>query len=242
MQEETDRQGGGGGGGKGGGRRANRRGRWAEWRHWWSDRTSSVVETFLSQRAAALSENIQVWKKRDGPKNKWLVRAEGGSVGEKEEAFSAKQQEKQLELFPSQRKDQGSACSSEEEGPCQVSLHFLPTGCPAEQSWSWGSMFFWSSARGNRCRALSCDMVPTHIDEGRQDCSVADTSPARHSFSPLDAAVSPGIDPLPISSHLVAQSGSVSLACWCCGFFGEFNGSPTYTGARVCLFVLRETI
>lgn len=74
-------------------------------------------------------------------------------------------------------------------------------------------MFFWSSSRGNRCRALSCDMVPTHIDEDRQDCSLADASAARHRYSPLHAAVSPGFDRLPIGARVVAQSGRVSLAC-----------------------------
>lgn len=74
-------------------------------------------------------------------------------------------------------------------------------------------MFFWSSVRGNRCRAVSREMVPTHIDEGRQDCLLADTSPARRRYSPLDAAVSPGIDPLLLSSCVAAQSGRVNLAC-----------------------------
>lgn len=70
-----------------------------------------------------------------------------------------------------------------------------------------------------RCRAELSDMVPTQIDrdEERLDCSVADTSPARHRYSPLDIKISPDIDPCYLKLSSLLFSGlAICVSLWMC--------------------------
>lgn len=157
-ERETDRQWGRGEREADGGRR-----RQTEPCDWWNRRTSSAIQTFLTQ-----------------------TKREKEAVNVTDSGNKFRSEKTTTDILKNQclsyHADHAACfCSDDPNAP------FL-------RLWTRVTFFFysgesWGMLVRQRCGAVRCDMLLTLTDrdEERVDCSVADTSPARHRYSPFEA-------------------------------------------------------